>query len=91
MISKRIDRSKNSQGNFSALGNYARDASHKGEKCLFAWHEGCQAESYDIALQEIELTQALNTRSGKDQDVSFTGEFSARRRADTYQRNLPGY
>lgn len=61
MIAKRINIDK-ANDNPGRLGRYIADASHAGEKLLFAWHSGCQAETYDAALFEIEATQGLNTR-----------------------------
>ncbi|WP_084312948.1 TraI/MobA(P) family conjugative relaxase [Desulfobulbus elongatus] len=77
MIAKRID-AKPGNDNIQALGNYIADASHEGEKILFAWHAGCAAETYKLALIEIAATQALNTRSTKSKTyhlmVSFRPE-----------------
>ena len=77
MIAKRIDAEK-SHHNARGLGNYIRDADHKGEKCLMAWHEGCWADDYELALLEIEATQALNPRSTSNKTyhlmVSFRPE-----------------
>ena len=95
MIAKRIDAGKDSQGNrrqhrCNDLGNYIRDASHEGEKCLMAWHEGCLAPDYDLALMEIEATQALNTRCKSDKTyhlvVSFRPEDEARLTPEAFQR-----
>jgi hypothetical protein len=61
MIAKRINFEKGND-NSGRLGRYIADASHAGEKLLFAWHAGCQSETYEAALFEIEATQALNTR-----------------------------
>ena len=61
MIAKRIDKNPEND-NFGILGKYIADASHDGEKLLFAWHVGCQSETYDSALVEIEATQGINTR-----------------------------
>jgi len=61
MIAKRINIDK-ANDNPRRLGRYIADASHAGEKLLFAWHSGCQVETYDAALFEIEATQGLNTR-----------------------------
>lgn len=61
MIAKRINIDK-ANDNPGRLGRYIADASHAGEKLLFAWHSGCQAETYDATLFEIEATQGLNTR-----------------------------
>lgn len=77
MIAKRID-AKPGNDNIQALGNYIADASHEGEKILFAWHAGCAAETYQLALVEIAATQDLNTRSAKNKTyhlmVSFRPE-----------------
>lgn len=61
MIAKRIN-SKPGNDNSRNLGLYIADASHEGEKLLFAWHEGCLSDTYDAALIEIEATQGMNTR-----------------------------
>ena len=61
MIAKRIN-SKPGNDNSKNLGLYIVDASHEGEKLLFAWHEGCLSDTYDAALIEIEATQGMNTR-----------------------------
>lgn len=61
MIAKRID-AKPGHDNYGQLGRYIVDASHEGEKILFAWHEGCLSENLDAALCEIEATQNMNTR-----------------------------
>ncbi len=95
MIAKRIDAGKDSRGNkrhhnYGKLGNYIRDASHEGEKCLMAWHEGCWAPDYDLALVEIEATQALNTRAKSDKTyhlmVSFRPEDEAILTPEAFQR-----
>ncbi len=95
MIAKRIDAGKDSQGNnrhhrYNDLGNYIRDAGHEGEKCLMAWHEGCLAPDYDLALVEIEATQAMNTRCKNDKTyhlmVSFRPEDEARLTPEAFQR-----
>ncbi|NLZ17596.1 MAG: relaxase/mobilization nuclease domain-containing protein [Desulfobulbaceae bacterium] len=95
MIAKRIDAGKDAQGrkrhhDYRQLGNYIRDASHEGEKCLMAWHEGCWAPDYDLALVEIEATQAMNTRAKSDKTyhlmVSFRPEDEARLTPEAFQR-----
>ncbi|MBM9616832.1 relaxase/mobilization nuclease domain-containing protein [Desulfobulbus rhabdoformis] len=61
MIAKRINIEKGND-NSCRLGRYIADASHDGEKLLFAWHEGCLSETYEAALIEIEATQGMNQR-----------------------------
>jgi hypothetical protein len=81
MIAKRID-IKPGNDNSRQLGLYIADASHEGEKLLFAWHEGCLSDTYEMALIEIETTQGMNTRcqSGKTYHlmVSFRPEDEAK-------------
>ncbi|MGD9950077.1 MAG: TraI/MobA(P) family conjugative relaxase [Desulfobulbus sp.] len=81
MIAKRIN-TKPGNGNSRQLGLYIADASHEGEKLLFAWHEGCLSDTYEMALVEIEATQGMNTRcqGGKTYHlmVSFRPEDEAK-------------
>ncbi|WP_240744350.1 TraI/MobA(P) family conjugative relaxase [Desulfopila sp. IMCC35006] len=81
MIAKRIN-TKPGNDNSRQLGLYIADASHEGEKLLFAWHEGCLSETYEVALIEIEATQGMNTRcqGGKTYHlmVSFRPEDEAK-------------
>jgi len=80
MIAKRID-GKPQNDNYGQLGKYIADASHEGEKLLFSWHAGCQSETYEAALVEIQATQAMNTRCKGDKTyhlvVSFRPEDEA--------------
>ncbi|MCL2652011.1 MAG: relaxase/mobilization nuclease domain-containing protein, partial [Candidatus Azobacteroides sp.] len=88
MIAKRILRTSG-QDNASVLGQYIADASHEGEKCLLSWHEGCLAPDYDLALAEIEATQAMNTRCQRDKTyhlmVSFRPEDEAKLTPEAFQ------
>jgi hypothetical protein len=81
MIAKRIN-TKPGNDNSRNLGLYIADASHEGEKLLFAWHEGCLSDTYAAALIEIEATQGMNTRcqGGKTYHllVSFRPEDEAK-------------
>jgi len=81
MIAKRIN-TKPGNDNSRKLGLYIADASHEGEKLLFAWHEGCLSDTYDAALIEVEATQGMNTRcqGGKTYHllVSFRPEDEAK-------------
>lgn len=90
MISKRIDR-KPENDNYGALANYVRDAKHTyghgqladyiddkfhdGEKVLYSWHTGCLSDDYDLALKEVQATQALNTRSKKEKTYHLVISF----------------
>ena len=65
MISKRVNR-KAENDNYRRLANYIADASHEGEKSLMSWCAGCWAgegedpDNYELAMQEVIDTQALN-------------------------------
>lgn len=91
MIAKHILR-KPGNDNVRALGQYIADANHEGEKCLMFWHEGCVSlpEDYDLALAEIEMTQAMNTRCQSDKTyhlmVSFRPEDEARLTPEAFQQ-----
>ncbi|MDL2227134.1 relaxase/mobilization nuclease domain-containing protein, partial [Deltaproteobacteria bacterium OttesenSCG-928-M10] len=69
---------------YRRLARYIADASHKGEKCLMSWCAGCWSgdDEYQLAIKEVEDTQALNTRSTKEKTyhliVSFRPEDEAK-------------
>lgn len=82
MISKRIA-CKPKNDNYGRLANYIADADHAGEKSLIAWCEGCWAgDDYELAIQEVKDTQALNTRTSKEKTyhlmISFRPEDEAK-------------
>ncbi len=82
MISRRITR-KPENDNYRRLANYIADAGRTGEKCLLTWCSGCWAgDDYDLAIQEVADTQALNTRTSKGKTyhliVSFRPEDEAK-------------
>ena len=76
--------------NYKRLGNYCRDKEHEGEKCLMSWFAGCNAPDYDLALEEIKATQAMNTRAKSDKtyhlEISFHPEDEAKLTSEAYQR-----
>ena len=84
MIARRIDPDNDENGNrhqhdYRKLGDYCRDANHKGEKCLLNWFEQCTgAVDYEMAQVLIEATQAMNTRAQSNKTyhlmVSFRPE-----------------
>lgn len=88
MIAKRID-AKPKNDNYGQLGKYIADASHEGEKLLFAWYAGCLSETYETALVEIEATQAMNTRCQGEKTyhlmVSFRPEDEAKLTPEAFQ------
>lgn len=60
----------------------------KPEKCLFCWSAGCwAADDYELGIQEVLDTQALNTRTGKEKTyhlvVSFRPEDESRLTEET--------
>lgn len=75
MISKRIH-CQPGNDNYGRLANYIADASHQGEKSLMSWCAGCWAgDDYDLAMQEVADTQALNTRSAKEKTYHLVVSF----------------
>ena len=90
MISKRITAGKGKPHNFRKLGNYCRDATHAGEKCLISWHEGCLTLDYELALEEVIATQAMNARAQNDKTyhlmVSFRPEDEAKLTPEDYKK-----
>jgi len=89
MISRRISRKPNND-NYRRLANYIGGARHEGEKCLLAWCAGCWAgDDYELAIQEVADTQALNTRSTKEKTyhlvISFRPEDEAKLTPEAFQ------
>jgi hypothetical protein len=82
MISRRIAR-KPENDNYRRLADYIAAAGHTGEKALLCWCAGCWAgDDYELAIQEVVDTQALNTRTAKEKTyhliVSFRPEDEVR-------------
>jgi hypothetical protein len=103
MISKKID-TKVENDNYHRLAEYVRDAKtsdyghvseyikdkgNDGEKVLFAWHQGCLAENYDLAIKEVQATQKLNWRSQKEKTyhllISFRPEDEDKLNENTFR------
>jgi hypothetical protein len=86
MIAKVINH-KTSVDSYKIISNYINDAKNKnsgkssGEKVLMSWHEGCLTDEYDVAVREVEATQAMNVRSRREKTfhlvVSFRPEDEA--------------
>lgn len=94
MISKRIDRependnyrglatyimdARPTQREHGRTAAYIADTNHQGEKVLHLWHAGCLADSYELAIKEVEATQDLNRRTRREKTyhllVSFRSE-----------------
>jgi hypothetical protein len=64
MIAKKIS-IKPKNDNFNRLARYVTGAA-KEEKCIYKWYNGCYADSVELAIKEIELTQARNLRTEKE-------------------------
>ncbi|WP_020592832.1 TraI/MobA(P) family conjugative relaxase [Kiloniella laminariae] len=77
MISKRVER--RSQDNFGRLAEYLAAAKEKGEKLDDLWIVGSDAgttiEDLDLAIMDIEATQALNTRAKTDKTYHLIVSF----------------
>ena len=83
MISRHSKRSPEND-DYRRLARYIADASHDGEKCLLHWCAGCWSgdDEYELAISEVEATQALNTRVTKEKTyhliISFRPEDEAK-------------
>ena len=83
MISRHIE-CEPQNDDYRRLANYIADAGHDGEKCLMTWCAGCWAgnNEYQLAIQEVEDTQALNRRTTKEKTyhliISFRPEDEAK-------------
>lgn len=102
MISKHIT-TKPQNDNYGRLANYMQDArrhhdrtaeyisdaEHQGEKVLHRWHCGCEADTYELAISEVQATQSCNTRSNKEKTyhlvVSFRPEDETRLNEDAFR------
>jgi hypothetical protein len=89
MIAKRIN-TKPGNDNSRKLGLYIADASHEGEKLLFAWHEGCLSDTYAAALIEIEATQGMNTRCQGSKTYHLLVSFRPEDEAKLNQESMRG-
>lgn len=93
MIPSRKDKDKNTKikrpYNYRRLALYIADASHKGEKVLCAWHEGCLCDDYHEAIAEAVCVQDLNIRTKKDKTyhlvVSFRPEDESKLDEDAFK------
>ena len=83
MISRHVE-CEPQNDDYRRLANYIADAGHEGEKCLMSWCAGCWAgvDEYQLAIQEVEDTQALNLRTTKEKTyhllISFRPEDEAK-------------
>ncbi len=75
MLTKHVELENPANDNVRRLGNYIADASHKGEKCLEYWAEGCLSQDYQTAIFEMEAVQALNTRTKKEKTYHLVLSF----------------
>ena len=88
MISKRCH-IKPENDNYKRLANYIA-GDHSSEKVLVCWNSGCWAgDDFDLAITEVEDTQALNTRTTKEKTyhlvVSFRPEDENRLTNDVFK------
>ncbi len=90
MLPKKIPR-KVKNDNYRALALYVADAKigkTVGEKTLHAWTVGCQADDYLGGMIEVEATQSLNTRSGREKTYHLVISF---RPSDERKLSLENY
>lgn len=105
MISKRIDRependnyrglatyimdARPTQREHGRTAAYIADMEHQGEKVLHLWHAGCLADSYELAIKEVEATQDLNRRTRREKTyhllVSFRSEDEPKLTEDVFR------
>ena len=91
MISKKQPSPAPQNDNYARLANYIADASHKGEKCLFAWSAGCMAgDDFQLGISEVLATQACNERTRKEKTyhlvVSFHPEDEQRLQKQDFEK-----
>ncbi len=90
MLPKKIER-KPENDNYRALALYIADAKRGqtvGEKTLHAWTAGCLADDYRGGMIEVEATQSLNTRTGKEKTYHLVISF---RPSDERKLSLENY
>ena len=63
MIAKHIPRKKTIKFSFITLASYILDLDRQGEKVSYKAFHNCLSDTLDLALKEIEATQALNQRA----------------------------
>lgn len=76
MIAKRADRRKDGKSSFSKLAKYITRDSNEDE-IAFSRVTNCGFEDVDLAVREIEATQARNTRSKADKTYHLVVSFPA--------------
>lgn len=77
MIAKRSNRRSDGRSSFKQLAQYIGDSQNDGEKLIYSHFSNCLAEDGDteMAIKEIEATQALNTRSKTDKTYHLIASF----------------
>ena len=66
---------EDSPDDYGSAARYISDSEHGGEKVLFAWHAGCQADSWEMSIREVLATQALNTASRREKTYHMVVSF----------------
>ena len=89
MISRRIPCLPKND-NYRRLARYIADAERDGEKALMSWCAGCLSDDeYELAIKEVELVQAMNTRTTKEKTyhlmISFRPEDEAKLTPDIFK------
>lgn len=60
---------------YGSAARYISDSEHGGEKVLYAWHSGCQADSWEMSIREVLATQSLNTTSRREKTYHMIVSF----------------
>lgn len=77
MIAKRAPRRKDSQSSYVTLARYLLDERHGGEKLIYYACTNTLMDDSDMAIAEIEATQALNQRAKSDKTYHLIASFPA--------------
>lgn len=77
MIAKKSSRRKDSKSSFGTLAKYILREEKNIEKVEYSSITNCGFDSFDLAVKEIEATQARNTRSKADKTYHLIISFPA--------------
>ena len=77
MIAKRVERHQDKKSNIRDLAYYILDIKNGGKKVQVSWLRNCQTNKNELAVKEMEATQAMNTRSQKDKNYHLIISFQA--------------
>lgn len=85
MIAKKAPRRKDNKSSFGALAKYIMRDEKTNEEVEYSRITNCGFDSFDLAVKEIEATQARNTRSKADKTYHLIISFPAGERPSNDQ------